>query len=91
MPRNTRLTPPKYQTHLNMQGDAIRRALAKSGITQEDASKLLLVKPATFKSWAQGRRACPWYVRSRIISELGGDVDILGPHADCCPHCGRKW
>jgi DNA-binding transcriptional regulator YiaG len=82
---------PERLAHLKDQGAAIARARREHGFTQKQAADLFGASVNTVAKWEIGLRACPPEVRRRIVKEWGGDVELLGPGADVCPHCKRRW
>jgi DNA-binding transcriptional regulator YiaG len=88
--RPTPFTPERLN-HLRMQGAAIAWARHQNGFTQRQAADLFGASVNAVAKWETGRRACPPEVRRRIVAEWGGDVELLGPGADKCRCCGRKW
>jgi DNA-binding transcriptional regulator YiaG len=91
MPSRLETTTPQRAAHLAKQGKAIAAARHAAGLSQPAAAILLDVSLSTFRSWEHGIRMAPAEVRRRIVEEWGGDEKILGPGADACKCCGRKW
>jgi DNA-binding transcriptional regulator YiaG len=88
--RSTPFTPERI-SHLRQQGAAIAWARHQNGLTQREAAAMFGVARNTVAKWETGLRSCPPEVRRRIVAEWGGDAELLGPGADVCPHCKRRW
>lgn len=82
---------PERLAHLRMQGAAIARARRRNGLTQQQTADLFGASVNTVAKWEIGLRACPPEVCRKIVAEWGGDEELLGPGADVCPHCKRRW
>jgi DNA-binding transcriptional regulator YiaG len=82
---------PERAAHLREQGAAIAYARHRKRLSQRQAAALFGVALNTVSKWETGIRACPPWVRHRIVKEWNGDPELLGPEADMCPHCKRKW
>jgi DNA-binding transcriptional regulator YiaG len=91
MPPFTPTSTPQRAAHLRAQGAAIRAAREHAGLSQPRAAAALGVLTSTYRSWERGVRACPAWIRAKIVVHWGGDPTLLGPESGKCPHCGRPW
>jgi DNA-binding transcriptional regulator YiaG len=85
-----RFTPERV-AHLRQQGAAVAWARQRAGFTQRQAAERFGTSENTVAKWETGLRSCPAKVRRRIVEEWGGDAELLGPGADKCSCCGRRW
>lgn len=81
----SRLSPA---VHVDLDGDAVERALIKSKMTKGELAKYAEVHPTTLSKWLSGHRQ-PTRDQAAVLAwVLRVKLDDIAEDRVTCPHCG---